>query len=92
MIKRTEEENGILKEYDENDNLIHSKNSNGYEEWYEYDSDNNCIHHKDSKGYEFWKKYKGGKLVGYKDTLGSEYRDTSIIPEGTDSKSNNNDN
>ena len=40
------EERKILKEswkeYDENNNLIHSKDSDGFEEWYEYDENNNC--------------------------------------------------
>ena len=60
-IKQIMKENGLkekekpkypIKEYDKNNNLIHYKYSNGYEEWYEYDKNNNEINHKDSNGYE----------------------------------------
>ena len=47
-------DNSIM-EYDENGNLIHYKNSNGFEEWYEYDENGNIIHIKDSDGFEFGK-------------------------------------
>ena len=40
-----------------NNNLIHYKDSNGYEYWNEYDVNNNLIHCKDSNGYEEWKEY-----------------------------------
>ena len=42
-----------LREYDQNNNLIHFKNSNGFEEWKEYDQNNNCIHFKNSNGLEY---------------------------------------
>ena len=29
--------------YDENGNMIHYKNSNGFEEWWDYDENNHCI-------------------------------------------------
>ena len=45
---------GIEYLYDDNDNLIYSKNSNGLESCYEYDANNNLIHYKDSAGYESW--------------------------------------
>ena len=44
-------------EYDERNNLIHHKTSNGIESWKEYDERNNLIHYKDSKGIEEWKSY-----------------------------------
>ena len=33
-------------------NLIHSKNSNGYEKWQKFDEDDDLIHYKDSNGKE----------------------------------------
>jgi len=33
-----------MKEYDTNGNLIHSRNSSGFEVWYEYDDRGNLIH------------------------------------------------
>ena len=41
-----------LKEYDSKGNIIHYKNSNGFEEWWDYDENNNLIHHKDLNGDE----------------------------------------
>ena len=41
------------KEYDENNNVIHYKDSDGYEYWKEYDENNNVIHYKDSNGFEY---------------------------------------
>ena len=53
-----------ISEYDNNENLIHYKNSNGYEYWKEYDSNGNLIHSKDSDGYESWKEYdSNGNLI-----------------------------
>ena len=46
--------NGDVRKYDENGNLIHWKNNDGYEEWNEYDSNGNRIHYKDSTGTEIW--------------------------------------
>ena len=40
-------------EYDENNNLIHYKDSTGKEEWYRYDENNNLIYYKDSNGIEY---------------------------------------
>jgi YD repeat-containing protein len=45
------------EKYDSNGNLIHSKNSSGYEELYEYDSNGNLIHFKNSGGSESWYEY-----------------------------------
>ena len=44
-------------EYDNNGNLIHYKDSKGFEEWYDYDENGNLIHYKDSNGCELWKGY-----------------------------------
>ena len=38
--------------YDENGNMIHYKNSDGFEEWWDYDENNNPIHYKNSNGDE----------------------------------------
>ena len=38
--------------YDENGNVVHYKDSNGYESWREYDTNGNLIHYKDSNGNE----------------------------------------
>jgi antibiotic biosynthesis monooxygenase (ABM) superfamily enzyme len=43
-----------IYEYDANGNLIHFRNSNGFEEWYEYDDNGNERHYKNSRGYEVW--------------------------------------
>ena len=44
----------IWKEYDKNDNEIHSIDSDGYESWIEFDKNNNLIHYKNSDGVESW--------------------------------------
>ena len=55
--------------YDKNGNLIHEKDSNGFEEWKEYDKNNNLIHEKDSDKCEKWYKYdKNGNLIHEKDS------------------------
>lgn len=51
---RKEELFGYLHEYDENDNEIHHKGSDGYEYWKEYDEYERLIHFKDSKEFEEW--------------------------------------
>lgn len=61
-------------EYDRNGNLIHYKNSNGYEYWKEYDSNGNLIHYKNSDGKEEWNEYdSNGNQIHYKDNDGEEY-------------------
>ena len=61
----------VFKEYDKNGDLIHMKQSSGYEEWNEYDHNRKCIHHKTSSGYELWRKYdEKGKLISLKDSEG----------------------
>ena len=41
-----------IKEYDEKGNLIHHRDSTGFESWSEYDENNNEIHFRDSDGRE----------------------------------------
>ncbi len=67
-------DNGTIREYDANGNLIHYKNSNGIEYWREYDANGNLIHYKESNGYETWREYDAnGNLIHYKDGYGVEY-------------------
>ena len=62
-----------ISEYDNNGNLIHYKNSNGYEYWKEYDSNGNSIHFKNSNSYEKWYEYNSnGNLIHSKDSNGKE--------------------
>lgn len=57
-----------MMEYDDKGNLIHSKASNGYEQWYEYDDRGNLIHRKTSDEYEQWYKYDDkGNIIHFKD-------------------------
>ena len=66
--------NNSFNEYDSNNNLIHSKKSDGYEVWYEYDSKNNVIHSKNSDGYEYWNEYdSNNNLIHRKYSTGYEY-------------------
>jgi YD repeat-containing protein len=59
--------------YDSNGNIIHYKNSNGYEWWQEYDSNGNCIHSKNSNGYEWWREYdSNGNMIHSKNSDGYE--------------------
>ena len=44
-------------EYDERGNIIHRKNSDGFEEWREYDERGNIIHRRNSDGYDGWFEY-----------------------------------
>jgi YD repeat-containing protein len=64
---------GIIKEYDANGNLVHSKDFKGFEEWTEFDSNNKIIHHKNSEGYEYWIEYDNNNLIHYKNSTGNEY-------------------
>ena len=60
-------------DWDENDNVIHFKNSDGYEEWEEYDENGNVIHFKNSDGYEKWKEYdENGNMIHFKNSDGYE--------------------
>ena len=49
--------NKVIKEYDNNGNMIYFKNSYGFERWSEYDKNNNLIHFKTNDGEEEWYKY-----------------------------------
>ena len=40
----------VIREYDENGNETHYKNSDGYEKWYDYDEKGNVAHCKNSDG------------------------------------------
>ena len=51
------------EEYDETNNLIHSKSSYGSECWKEYDENNNEIHSKNSAGHEQWSKWNNNKQI-----------------------------
>ena len=44
-------------QYDEKSNIIHCKDSTGFEYWCEYDTNGNCIHSKNSSGTERWFEY-----------------------------------
>jgi YD repeat-containing protein len=53
-----------IREYDTNGNVIHSRDSSGYEWWREYDDNGNEIHSRDSIGFEVWREYDtNGKLI-----------------------------
>ncbi len=55
--------NREIREYDDKDNLIYWKNSNGSECWQEFDENNNKIYHKDSGGWEYWYKWDNEKQI-----------------------------
>ena len=64
----------IIKQYDENNNLIYHKTAYNYEWKYKYDKNSNLIYEKHSNGYECWNKYdKNNKLIYWKDSYGQEY-------------------
>ena len=63
-----------ISEYDNNGNLIHSKDIYSKEEWNEYDNNGNLIHSKYSNGREVWYEYdSNGNQIHYKDNDGEEY-------------------
>ncbi len=63
----------IIKEYDENKNLIYRKGSDGYESWRKYDKNNNLIYCKWANGFEEWKKYdENNNRIHCKDSNGFE--------------------
>ena len=41
-----------MKQFDDDGNLIHYRDSNGYEVWREYNDSGQEIHSRDSSGYE----------------------------------------
>jgi len=65
VVAKTSSESDLIIEiskYDEKGNLIHFKNSNGFEYTQEYDENNNMIHFKDNEISEYWKEYdRNGK-------------------------------
>ena len=64
----------MTKEYDYKGNLIHCKDSKGYESWRKYDSNNNLIHYKNSNGFESRRTYdSNGNLIHYEDSNGEEF-------------------
>ena len=73
-----------FKEYDKNNNIIHHKNSDGYEYWKEFDKNNNIIHHKDSDGYEYWKEYdkNNNEIKTLKLSKGKYYLNGELLKEG----------
>jgi YD repeat-containing protein len=61
-----------IKEYDTNGNIIHSRDSDGYELWCEYDNNGKCIHFRDSDGYEVWYDYDtNGNVINTRNTSGA---------------------
>lgn len=63
-----------ITEYDINGNIIHYKNSDGYEWWKEYDTNGNEIHYKDSDGDEWWSEYDAnGNVTHFKNSHGKEW-------------------
>ena len=61
----------VIYEYDSNRNVIHFKDSHGFEKWYEYDSNGNETHSKSSGGYETWHEYdSNGNETLYRNSMG----------------------
>jgi YD repeat-containing protein len=61
-----------IREYDNNGNVIHSRDSDGYEVWCEYDNNGKCIHFRDSDGYEVWYDYDtNGNVINTRNTSGA---------------------
>ncbi len=64
----------IIKEFDENNNLIYHKHSDDREYWYKYDKNNNRINFKGSSGYESWQKFdENNRVIYYKNSIRTEY-------------------
>lgn len=58
---------------DSKGNVVHRKDSDGYESWYEYDENNNEIHYKNTNGYEVWYEYdENNNIIHTKNSFGSE--------------------
>lgn len=63
----------IWSEYDNDNNEIHTKYSNGREMWRDFNEQGNLTHYKDSDGNELWYCYdRNGNEIYYKDTDGCE--------------------
>ena len=68
-----------IKEYDEKGNLIHRRDSTGFEWWHEYDENNNVIHSRNSNGYEEWREYdENNNEIHFRDSTGHVV-DTTIV-------------
>ena len=64
-----------IREYDKKGNVIHFRDSDGFEEWREYDANNNVIHYRSSAGFERWTEYdENGNVIHYRDSNGDELR------------------
>ena len=58
----------------QNGNVTHYKNINGYEWWKEYDKNGNETHYKNINGDENWKEYdENGNITHYKNINGDEW-------------------
>jgi len=72
-----------ITEYDKDGNIIHYKDSDGFEYWNKYDKNNNLIYHKDSDGDEYWNEYKNNNLIYHKTSGGYEswyeYKNNKVI-------------
>ena len=59
--------------YDDQENLIYSKDMHGFEEWFDFDERNNCIYYQNSAGGEEWFEYDTeNKLIHYRNSFGCE--------------------
>lgn len=57
----------VIEEYDVNGNLIHYKDNDGEEEWYEYDPEGHEIYYRNNEGKEEWHEYNSkGEEIFYK--------------------------
>lgn len=57
IIHKKSNDTEFWKEYDEQNNCIHIKYSDGKEIWYNHDENGKCIYEKHSDGKECWKEY-----------------------------------
>ena len=73
-VSRKKLEVTYIAEYNENGNLIHSKDESGYERFYNYDSKGNLLYQKDTEGNESCYEYdEHGNVIHYKINHGYEY-------------------
>ena len=64
----------VIKEYDENNNMIHYRSSTGGEWWRKYDEKGNVIHHRHANGYEVWWEYdENNNMIHTRNSTGYEY-------------------
>jgi len=47
----------LIKEYDQNGNLLSKVDRDGNSHFYKYDTNNNCVYEKTGSGYEYWFEY-----------------------------------